>query len=81
MLAQQRERVGTVNMLAVLANESAWLTQRKLELDTQARRADLRVSLIKAMGGGFDAQAQGLAAPANTEKTSSLNLKTGNAAS
>ena len=89
-LAQQRERVGTVNMLAVLANESAWLSQRKLELDTEARRADLRVSLIKAMGGGFDAQAQGLAtpapapaaAPANTEKTSSLNLKkTGNAAS
>jgi len=62
-LAQQREQVGTVNMLAVLASESAMLAQRKLELDIQTRRADLRVSLIKAMGGGFDAKAQGLALP------------------
>lgn len=59
-LAQQRERVGTANMLQVLSTESAWLTQRRLELDSQARRADLSVALIKAMGGGFDAHPQGL---------------------
>lgn len=59
-LAQQREHVGTVNMLQVLGAESVWLTQRRLLLDTQARRADLRVALIKALGGGFDAASQGL---------------------
>jgi NodT family efflux transporter outer membrane factor (OMF) lipoprotein len=59
-LAQQRERVGTANMLQVLASESALLTQRKAELDVQARRADLSVALIKALGGGFDARSQGL---------------------
>jgi NodT family efflux transporter outer membrane factor (OMF) lipoprotein len=59
-LAQQREQVGTVSLLQVLASESAWLMQRKLELDTQARRTDLKVALIKALGGGFDAASQGL---------------------
>jgi len=54
-LAQQRQRVGTGNLLQVLAAESGWLQQRKLELDSRARLADLRVSLIKALGGGFDA--------------------------
>jgi hypothetical protein len=47
-------------LLQVLASESAWLMQRKLELDTQARRTDLKVALIKALGGGFDAASQGL---------------------
>jgi NodT family efflux transporter outer membrane factor (OMF) lipoprotein len=59
-LAQQRERVGTTNMLQVLASESVLLTQRKAELDSQARRADLSVALIKALGGGFDAHSQDL---------------------
>jgi NodT family efflux transporter outer membrane factor (OMF) lipoprotein len=59
-LAQQREQVGTANMLQVLASESALLTQRKAELDSQARRADLSVALIKALGGGFDARSQDL---------------------
>ncbi|MFI4940111.1 MAG: efflux transporter outer membrane subunit [Burkholderiales bacterium] len=68
-LAQQREQVGTVSMLQVLTTESAWLMQRKLELDAQARRTDLKVALIKALGGGFDAASQGLepvAAPVPT---------------
>jgi NodT family efflux transporter outer membrane factor (OMF) lipoprotein len=59
-LAQQREHVGTVSMLQVLAAESAWVMQRKLELDTQARRADLGVALIKALGGGFSAASKGI---------------------
>jgi len=54
-LARQRQQVGTANMLQVLASESAWLSQRQLELEAQARQADLRVGLIKALGGGFDA--------------------------
>lgn len=60
-LAQQRQQVGTANLLHVLNAESAWLTQRKLELDAQMRRADIRLGLIKALGGGFDAASQGLA--------------------
>ncbi len=60
-LARQRERAGTTNMLPVLASELALVVQRKVELENQARRADLRVGLIRAMGGGFDADAAGLA--------------------
>jgi NodT family efflux transporter outer membrane factor (OMF) lipoprotein len=56
-LARQRERTGTTNMLPVAASEIALLVQRKVELENQARRADLRVGLIKALGGGFDADA------------------------
>lgn len=66
-LARERERVGTTNMLPVLASELALIVQRKVELENQARRADLRVNLIKALGGGFDADAAGLA----TEQSSS----------
>lgn len=76
-LARQREQVGTINMLQVLGTESAWLTQRKVQLDIDARRADLRIALIKSLGGGFDANAAGLAAPA----TSSTNTNNGNSAS
>lgn len=60
-LARQRERAGTTNMLPVLASELALVVQRKVELENQARRADLRIALIKALGGGFDAEAEGLA--------------------
>lgn len=59
-LAQQRERVGTTNMLPVLSAQMTWLSQRRVDLDSQARRSDLRIGLIKALGGGFDAQTQGL---------------------
>ena len=55
-LAQQRRRVGTTNQLQLLASEGALLTQQRIELDAQARRLDLRVALIKALGGGFDAR-------------------------
>jgi NodT family efflux transporter outer membrane factor (OMF) lipoprotein len=59
-LAQQRERVGTTNMLPALSAEMTLLQQQRLALDLRARRSDLRIGLIKALGGGFDAQAQGL---------------------
>lgn len=52
-LARERERVGTANMLPVLAADMALLSQRKAALDLAARRADLRVGLIKALGGGY----------------------------
>ncbi|RBA23890.1 NodT family efflux transporter outer membrane factor (OMF) lipoprotein [Herminiimonas fonticola] len=65
-LAQQRERIGTTNMLPALAAEMTLLSQRRVDLDLQARRSDLRIGLIKALGGGFDAQAQGLAIEQNS---------------
>ncbi|MBK4733130.1 efflux transporter outer membrane subunit [Noviherbaspirillum pedocola] len=60
-LARDRERAGTSNMLPVLANEMSLLSQQKVELDNRARRADLHVALIRALGGGFDAAAAGIA--------------------
>jgi len=71
-LAQQRERVGTTNMLPVLSAQMTMLSQRRIDLDTRARRSDLRITLIKALGGGFDAQAQGLdnANSANSDSNS-----------
>lgn len=63
-LMQQRQRVGTANMLQVLASESAWLSQRQLALEARARQANLRVGLIQALGGGFDAAQDGLAGAA-----------------
>jgi NodT family efflux transporter outer membrane factor (OMF) lipoprotein len=72
-LVRQREHVGTVSMLQVLATESVWLSQRKLELDAQTRRADLRVALIKALGGGFDAVSQGLEQATTPGKSSTTN--------
>jgi NodT family efflux transporter outer membrane factor (OMF) lipoprotein len=60
-LARDRERAGTSNMLPVLASEMSLLSQQKIELDNRARRADLRVALIRALGGGFDAAGAGLA--------------------
>lgn len=59
-LAQQRQQVGTANMLQVVATQIAYLSQQKLELDTRAHRADLRIGLIKSLGGGFDADTEGL---------------------
>ena len=80
-LARQREQVGTINMLQVLGTESAWLSQRRLQLDIDARRADLRVSLIKSLGGGFDAKAAGLGAPSAPATATSSKSNNGKSAS
>jgi len=68
-LAQQRERIGTTNMLPALAAEMTLLSQRRVDLDLQARRSDLRIGLIKALGGGFDAQSQALQLKAPLHRT------------
>lgn len=76
-LAQQRQQVGTANMLQVVATQITYLSQRKLELDTRARRADLRIGLIRSLGGGFDAGTEGLTPATNsapdTKKSSDNN--------
>lgn len=71
-LAQQRERVGTTNMLPALSAEMTLLSQRRIDLDSQARRGDLRIGLIKALGGGFDAQSQDMA----TDRFTTPNVST-----
>jgi NodT family efflux transporter outer membrane factor (OMF) lipoprotein len=65
-LAREREKAGTTNMLPVLGAQMALLMQQKSALDTTARRADLRIGLIRALGGGFDAASNGLAEPASS---------------
>ncbi|GAC1428307.1 MAG: efflux transporter outer membrane subunit [Burkholderiaceae bacterium] len=59
-LAQRRRNVGTINQLQLLASQSALLTQQRIELDVQAHQLELRVGLIKALGGGFNAAADHL---------------------
>jgi NodT family efflux transporter outer membrane factor (OMF) lipoprotein len=66
-LAQQRQKVGTANMLPVLAAESALLAQQKLSLDLAVRHAESQINLIKALGGGYESKLN-FAAPASTIK-------------
>lgn len=74
-LAQQRERVGTTNMLPVLSAQMTLLSQRRIDLDTQARRSDLRITLIKALGGGFDAHALDLDKDHSNSTTVSTSVR------
>jgi outer membrane protein TolC len=47
--------------LQVLATEDQLLAQQRLEADLRARRLDLIVALVAALGGGFEAPAGMLA--------------------
>lgn len=57
-LATQRYQAGLGNYLSVLNAETLVLEQEQLGTALDARALDLRVNLIKALGGGFDAQTQ-----------------------
>src|SRR5690606_5952946 len=72
-LARERERVGTTNMLPVLESQLFYLFQKRIDLDSQARRSEMHIALIKALGGGFDAQAQRLIHGAHDNNSSSNN--------
>ena len=54
-LAVLRYREGVGNYLQVLATEDQLLAQQRLEADLRARRLDLSVVLVGALGGGFEA--------------------------
>jgi outer membrane protein TolC len=56
-LAVLRYREGVGNYLQVLSTEDQLLTQQRLEADLKARRLDLSVALVGALGGGFAAPA------------------------
>lgn len=52
-LATTRYRAGLGTQLTVLNAESNVLQQRRLSTDLQARRLDLQMGLMKALGGGY----------------------------
>lgn len=57
-IAVQRYRAGLGTYLNVLAAETTVLQQRRLGVDLAARALDARVSLYRALGGGYVADTQ-----------------------
>jgi NodT family efflux transporter outer membrane factor (OMF) lipoprotein len=60
-LMQQRHDAGLVSDSAVLDAQAVMLAAQQRSLDLEARRRGLQIALVKALGGGFDAQNSGLA--------------------
>lgn len=60
-LMQQRQNAGLVSDSTVLDAQALMLAAQQRNLDLEARRRGLQIALVKALGGGFDAQASGLA--------------------
>jgi NodT family efflux transporter outer membrane factor (OMF) lipoprotein len=56
-LAQQREQAGLGNRLVVLGAQTALIAQQRAAIDLQARQLDVRVQLVRALGGGWSAEA------------------------
>ena len=52
-LAMLRYRGGLADYLSVLVAQDRLLTQQRLVVDVESRRADLTVNLIRALGGGY----------------------------
>ena len=52
-LAQQRFRAGLATYLTVLTTESTVLNERRQDADLKARALDVRIALIRALGGGY----------------------------
>ena len=56
-LAAQRFKAGLSTYLTVLNAESSVLNQRRQAVDLKARALDAQIALIRALGGGFSANA------------------------
>ncbi|MEO7108124.1 MAG: efflux transporter outer membrane subunit [Rhodoferax sp.] len=54
-IATQRYKAGLGNYLNVLSAETSVLAQRRLAVDLTARALDTQVQLIRALGGGYNA--------------------------
>lgn len=65
-LARTRYGAGLGTQLTVLNAETTVLQQRKLATDLQARRLDVQMALIKALGGGYTAEELPGAKPEHT---------------
>lgn len=63
-LALQRYRAGLSTYLTVLTAEANVLAQRRIAIDLKARGVDANLQLIRALGGGFTADARTSTAPA-----------------
>ena len=68
-LAQARYRSGLANYLQVLSAESQVLAQRQLVIASQSRQRELRLNLIRALGGGYQPPAVPDAAAATHART------------
>ena len=55
-IAQQRQKAGLADRVAVLSAETNLLTQQSLEIVLRARAVDLNINLVRALGGGFNEQ-------------------------
>ena len=55
-LAGQRFKAGLSNYLTVLNAESNLLNQRRQAVDLKARALDVQIALIRAVGGGYNAE-------------------------
>ncbi len=55
-LSRLRYREGLINYLQVLAAEAQLLDQQSRAADLDARELDLSISLIRALGGGYDGE-------------------------
>lgn len=65
-MAVQRFGAGVVNALAVLNAEQALLSQRRQAIDLNARALDTQVALMRALGGGYQANLPGATAHPST---------------
>jgi len=59
-LAIDRYKAGLTPQVTVLTAESSLLLQEQTRVNIEGARRDQQIGLIKALGGGFDAQAAGL---------------------
>ncbi len=60
-IAVQRYKAGLGNYLNVLTAENSVLSQRRLAVDLAARALDTQVGLVRALGGGYSADASTVA--------------------
>jgi outer membrane protein TolC len=65
-LAVIRYKAGLSPQLQVLQADSNRLAAEQTVTNLKMKRRDLQFGLIRALGGGFDAQAAGIAVPASS---------------
>ena len=54
--AVQREKAGLINRIAVLNEQTAVLNQQSIAVELRARSVGYNISLLRALGGGFNEQ-------------------------
>ena len=67
-LTSERYRAGLDNYLSVLSSQNQVLLAQGLKAELQARRLNFSVELVRALGGGYTAPAQGRRAEGGTKR-------------